>query len=148
MTLARRRNGSLMFDPFETWNSFFEDGFAPVVRRVAAPEQGVFSPPVEIAQNEDSVVLRAELPGLKKDDIELTVHRDTVTLKGSKKDETERKDGEYYYSERRYGEFARTFSLPRPVNPEAVEARYENGILQVTIPVAEEAKPRKIEIRD
>lgn len=107
----------------------------------------LFSPPVDIVQDESEVVLRAELPGVSKDEIDITIHEDSLTLRGTKKSESESKEGRYQYVERRYGEFLRTFQLPAAVDSSKVEAKFHDGVLEIRMPIADEAKPRKIDVR-
>lgn len=154
MTLIRRRTfpqaGFALAD-WDAFDDFFKGVATPLARRATAVGEtakngSYLSPPVEITEKDDMILVRAELPGVQKEDIEVTVHEDTITLKGTKKSEREKDEEGYHYSERSYGEFSRSFSLPKPVQAEGVKARFENGVLHVDIPVAEEAKPRKVEI--
>jgi HSP20 family protein len=135
--------------PLADWGSVDRlfDQFAPVgYRRGARVFQAPSGPVVEMMYDDKELVLRAEVPGIDRNDIELTVHDDTLTLKGVKRGATEKKDGEYHYSERQYGEFSRSFSLPFPVNTASVHATLKDGILEARLPIAEEAKPRRVEI--
>jgi len=103
-------------------------------------------PPVDIQETEDAYTLHAELPGLTKDDINITLENNVLRLSGERKFEKDVKKESYHRIERTYGTFSRAFALPQQVNPEGVQASFANGILTVTVPKAEQAKPRKISI--
>lgn len=108
---------------------------------------GSWVPPVDIYQNGDQeVVLKAELPDLTREDIDITVDKGTLTIKGEKKFNAEVKEESFHRIERRYGSFSRSFSLPPTVDPSKVAAEYKNGVLTVRLPLREEAKPRQIKV--
>jgi HSP20 family protein len=108
---------------------------------------GTWVPPVDIYQNGDhEIVLKAELPDLTREDIDITVDNGTLTIKGVKKLSTEVKDEQYHRIERQYGSFSRSFSLPQTVDSAKVGADYRNGVLTVRLPLREEAKPRQIKV--
>ena len=108
---------------------------------------GSWLPPVDIYQNgQHELVLKAELPDLTREDIDVTVDKGTLTIKGEKKFSTEVKDEQFHRSERQYGVFSRSFSLPPSVDPSRVAAEYKNGLLTVKLPMREEAKPRQIKV--
>jgi HSP20 family protein len=108
---------------------------------------GTWVPPVDIFQNGDhEVVLMAELPGMTRDDIDITVDNGTLTVKGEKKLSSDVKDDQYHRVERRYGTFSRSFSLPRTVDVTKVAADFKNGVLTIRLPLREEAKPRQVKI--
>ena len=108
---------------------------------------GSWAPPVDIFQNGDQeVVLKAELPDMKQEDIDVTVDNGTLTLRGEKKLSTEVKEENFHRIERRYGAFSRSFSLPRTVDTAKVAAEYKNGVLTVRLPLKEEAKPRQVKV--
>jgi HSP20 family protein len=106
-----------------------------------------WAPAVDMIDHKDEFVLRADLPGLDDKDIEVTVEDGTVTIRGERKEETEEKKEDYYYSERSYGVFARTLPLPAGVEPDKVRATFKKGVLEVHLPKAKEAKGKKIEIK-
>lgn len=154
MSLVKRFPDSGISFALGNWepiDRLFDSWISPRVGSAAGRTRGngaaVYTPPVEILQEKDEIVLRAELPGVKSEDIDITVHETTLTLKGSKKAETDEKREGYSYSERQYGEFLRTFQLPATVESEKVRAEFKDGILKVHMPLAEEAKPRKIEVK-
>lgn len=103
-------------------------------------------PPVDIQEREDGYRLQAELPGLTKDDINITLENNILRLSGERKFEKDVKKESYHRIERTYGTFTRSFALPSQVNGEGVQAAFENGVLTITVPKAEQAKPRKIAI--
>ena len=107
---------------------------------------GQWTPPCDILENADSVVLRAELPGVHEEDIEIHVEGGTLTLRGEKRFEKEECEQSYHRIERAYGDFVRTFTLPRSIDPEAISAKYERGVLELTMPKRAETKPRQIRI--
>jgi HSP20 family protein len=104
-------------------------------------------PPVDILQNGDhEVVLKAELPDMTREDIDVTVENGTLTIRGEKKASADVKEEQYHHIERRYGSFSRSFSLPRTVDTAKVAAEYKNGVLTVRLPLREDAKPRQIKV--
>ena len=104
-------------------------------------------PPVDIYQTgEHELVLKAELPDLSREEIDITVENFVLTLKGEKKLATEVKEEQFHHIERSYGSFSRSFSLPRTVDASKVSADYKNGVLTVRLPLREEAKPRQIKV--
>ena len=108
---------------------------------------GAWMPPVDIYQNGDhELVLKAELPDMTREDIDVTVDKGTLTIKGEKKFAGEVKEEQFHRIERRYGTFSRSFSLPPTVDPGRVAAEYRNGVLTVKLPLREEAKPRQIKV--
>jgi len=106
-----------------------------------------WSPAVDILEKGDSYVLNAELPGMSKDDVKITIEENVLTIKGEKKNEEEKKDENVHRLERSYGLFERSFTLPGTIKVSDIDAQFNNGILTLTLPKAEEAKPKKIEVR-
>ena len=108
---------------------------------------GAWVPPVDIYQNGDhEVVIKAELPDINRDDIDITVDNGTLTIKGEKKLSQDVREEQFHRIERRYGAFSRSFSLPQTVDTGKVAAEYKNGVLTVRLPLREEAKPRSIKV--
>ena len=108
---------------------------------------GAWIPPVDIFQNgAHEVVLKVELPDMSREDIELTVDKGTLTIKGEKKLSSDVKEEQFHRIERRYGRFSRSFSLPPTVDSNKVGAEYKNCVLTVRLPLREEAKPRQIKV--
>jgi HSP20 family protein len=109
--------------------------------------RGSWVPPVDIFENEQrDLVIKAELPDMTREDIEVTVENNTLSLKGTRKLPTDIKEEQYRRIERSYGTFNRSFSLPNTVDATRVSAEYKNGVLTVRLPFREEAKPRTINI--
>jgi HSP20 family protein len=103
-------------------------------------------PPVDIQETEEGYRLQAELPGLTKEDIDITLENNILRLSGERKFERDIKKESFHRVERTYGTFSRAFTLPQQVNAEGVQAGFENGVLTILVPKAEQAKPRKISI--
>lgn len=108
---------------------------------------GTWAPVVDIFEMGDNLVIRAEVAGLDKDDVEISVENNTLTLRGERKRETEFEEKDAYRLERSFGIFTRSFILPKTVDSTRISASYKNGVLELTIPKVEEVKPRKIEIK-
>jgi HSP20 family protein len=120
------------------WDPFRDFGFTT---------GNTWVPPVDIYQtSEHELVLKAELPDLSRDEIDITVENFVLTLKGEKKLAPEVKEEQFHHIERSYGSFSRSFSLPRTVDATKVAADYKNGVLTVRLPLREEAKPRQIKV--
>ncbi len=105
-----------------------------------------WTPPVDILETENELVLKADLPDVEMKDIKVDLENGTLSLKGHRKFEAEKKDKGYHRIERNYGSFARYFSVPETVDPEKVSAEYKNGVLTITLPKKEIAKPRSVKI--
>jgi HSP20 family protein len=103
-------------------------------------------PAMDLVETEDHFVLRADLPGLKQDDVKIEFEDGTLTVSGERKAEHESKNEGYYRVERAFGSFSRSLTLPQGIDPEAVTANFDNGVLEVRIPKPEARKPRRIEI--
>ena len=124
--------------PIVRWDPFRDFGFATV---------NTWMPPVDIFQNGDhELVLKAELPDMAREAIDITVENHTLTIKGEKKLAADVTQEQFHHIERRYGTFSRSFSLPQTVDAGKVAAEYKNGVLTVRLPLREEAKPRQIKV--
>ncbi|HGE71410.1 TPA: Hsp20/alpha crystallin family protein [Candidatus Poribacteria bacterium] len=124
------------------FDEFFN--FVPARRRELL--EGEWLPNIDVAETDDNVIVTAELPGVKQDDVSISVLNDVLTLKGEKKEEKEIKRENYHRIERSYGSFQRSVSLPTGVQADKAKATYKDGVLTVTIPKAESAKPKSIKI--
>jgi len=124
-----------MFDRF-LHGGTADDGFA-----------SSWLPAVDIVEHETEYLVNIELPGVKKDDVSISVANDVLTIRGEKKQEKETKEKSHYRTERVYGSFQRSFTLPTSVKSDKIEAYYDNGILTITLPKLEEAKPKQIEVK-
>jgi len=107
---------------------------------------GAFAPDIDLKEEADHFVLRTDLPGVKKDEIDISIKGGLLTLKGERKRESEARGKDYYYSERSFGTFSRTLELPMEVDAEKVKANYKDGVLELTLPKAEGARPRQIKV--
>lgn len=105
-------------------------------------------PAIDIADNEDEVVINAEVPGCKADDIDISVHGNTLTTSGKKRQEQEEKGKGYYHVERCYGSFRRDLNIPADVDPDNINAVCKNGVLTITLPKAEKTKTVKVKVRE
>lgn len=123
-----------------------------VVLRNIAPEFDVFNterewaPEVDITEDADTITVKTELPGMKRDDIEIDVANGVLSIKGEKKEEEEDKNRTWHRREVRYGSFTRSFTLPTDVKSDEAKASYDNGVLRITLPKEEKALHRKIQI--
>jgi HSP20 family protein len=103
-------------------------------------------PAMDLVETEDHLVLRADLPGMSEDDIEIEIKDNVLTVSGERKAEQERKDEGYYRVERAFGSFSRSLSLPEGVSADAVKASFDKGVLEIQIPKPEERKPQRVQI--
>jgi HSP20 family protein len=143
MTRLNQAPNWLNRDPFfRLVDSFFNQDVLPSEE----VSNRTWMPPVDIQETEDAYRLVAELPGLTKDDINITLENNVLRLTGERKFQKDVTKENYHRVERTYGTFARAFTLPSLVSADKVEASFENGLLTLTIPKAEQAKPRKISI--
>src|ERR671934_207360 len=116
--------------------SFADEGIA----------RGAWTPNVDIYENKDEIILEAELPGMNRDDFELTIENNVLTLRGERRFEKKDETDNYHRVERSYGSFTRSFTLPQTVSAEGATAEYKNGVLRVTLPKRAETKARRIQI--
>jgi HSP20 family protein len=140
------------YDPFRELRSLQEEVnrlFSSNLGRTFDDEgiaRGAWTPTVDIYENKDQIVLEAELPGMNREDFELTVENNVLTLRGERRFEKREETDNYHRVERAYGTFSRSFTLPQTVSGEGATAEYKNGVLRVTLQKREEVKPRRIEI--
>ena len=126
-------------------NRIFEDPFS-----LTAPSTSFFEgwePTVDVYEDKDKITVKAELPGMKKEDITVSLDNNTLTVSGERKYEEEKKDKETYRSERYFGRFQRSITLSHSVEAKGIEANYKDGVLTVSLPKSEEAKPKHIEVK-
>jgi HSP20 family protein len=107
----------------------------------------VWNPPVDVYETADSIVLKADLPEVNKDDVDISVQGNVLTIRGERKREQEVKEQNYYRMERSHGTFTRSFTLPGTVDAEKIEAGFTGGVLTVTLPKREESKPKQIRVK-
>ena len=141
------------FEPFkdlismqDKMNRLFEDSFLRSVDGEEIVAQETCYPVVDIYEKKESIVLKAEIPGLNKSDFSVTVKENILTIKGEKKQENDVDEDRFHRVERTYGSFQRSFTLPKTVDQEKLEAEYKNGVLVVTLPKVPEAKPKQINV--
>jgi HSP20 family protein len=123
------------------WNRVF--GETSLARKFAEE----WSPRVDLSETKDNYVVKAELPGLDAKDVNVSISGNVLTVKGEKKKKEEKKDEHYHSTERYYGSFQRSFQLPANVKTDKIEASFDKGVLEVTLPKTEEAKKKEIEIK-
>ena len=126
-------------------NRLFDESY-PQRRQEEDFFSGPWTPAVDIYEKQDAIVLKADLPDMKPDDIDIRIENNTLTLHGERKFEKEVKEENFHRIERSYGTFTRSFALPHTVTSEDIEANYKNGVLSITIPKKEESRPRQIKI--
>jgi len=107
----------------------------------------VSAPAVDLYEDKDDIVVKAELPGMDKENIEVNLTNSTLTIKGEKKKEEEVKEEKYYKCERSYGSFVKTLELPKDIHAEKVKASFKNGILEIRLPKTEEAKKKEMKVK-
>jgi HSP20 family protein len=126
-------------------NSIFQDFARPDDTETLAA--GNFVPPVDVYEDEHKVVLRLEVPGIRREDLDIRVEGRMLTVKGERKFESEEKEENFHRIERRYGSFVRSFTLPATVSTEEVTAQSADGVLSITLAKKPEAKPKQIEVK-
>jgi HSP20 family protein len=138
------------WDPFreavslsDAFSSLLRDSF---VRPGSSATPGVLSLPLDVVENENEFLVKASLPGIPPQDVQLTVQGDTVSIRATTKAEEERKGETWHLRERRHGAFQRSFALGTPIDSEKARAKFEHGVLTLSLPKAEAAKPRQIKI--
>ncbi|MDZ7579284.1 MAG: Hsp20/alpha crystallin family protein [Deltaproteobacteria bacterium] len=141
------------WDPFreattlqERINRLFEDAFPRARDREEDLNLGTWRPAVDIYEGETGVVLKAELPGVKKEDVSVEVKDNVLTIKGERKVDSEVKEKNYYRRERTHGSFSRSFNLQYAVNPDKIKARFKDGVLEIEVPKPEEEKTKQINV--
>ena len=128
----------------EAMDRLFDDAFT---RPINLRDGGWSAPAIDMYQTDDEVVVKAALPGFKADEVQINVTGDVLTLRGEMKHEEEKKDKAWHIREQRWGSFERSIALPTDVMADKAAADFENGILTVTLPKAEEVKPRTITVK-
>lgn len=128
----------------EAMDRLFDDAFT---RPMGLSEGFGRGPAVDMYQTDDEVVVQATVPGMKADDVQISVTGDTITIKGEVKEKVDAKEKAYHIREQRWGSFERTLALPTAVVSEKAKAEFEDGVLTITLPKAEEVKPKMITIK-
>ena len=152
MTLTRWHRPELSWTPFRQLSSLRDEidrlFEAPLssLTELSQPFSGGWIPAIDLYEDRDNYVVKMELPGMKKEEIDISLHNGVLSISGERKDEEKHEDAETYRSERFFGRFQRSVTLPAVVEGDKVNASYKDGILTVTLPKAEEAKPKQITI--
>ena len=146
MELVRWNPRRELFGLHNSINRMFNDFFSPTVSTDEALSVRGWNPVVDIYENEENIVIKAELPGVAKKDMTIDVKGRVLTLKGERSTDNEVKEDNYYRQERSYGKFERAFALPEEVDLEKINADFKDGILKIDIPKAEKSKPKQITI--
>jgi len=135
--------------PYYPVRSIFDDFFAPVLwDELPLSQQGVASLSADVWEDKDNIFVKMALPGVKKDDIKITIHQDNISISGHTKQTDEKEEkGKKYYLHTMESSFEQSFNLPTKINPDAAEAQFVDGVLQVKLPKAEEVKPKEIAIK-
>ena len=128
----------------EEINRLFDSPFGELTRRMELFNG--WAPALDLYEEKDNLIVTAELPGMKREEINISVHDGTLTISGERKYAEQNQNTEPYRSERFFGRFHRTLSLPKPVQSDKAKASYRDGVLTVTLPKTEEAKPKQIEV--
>jgi len=139
-TPARASFGRL-FDLRDELDRLFESPLSEITQTMNG-----WSPVVDLYEDKDNFIVKAELPGMKRENIEVSLHEGALTISGERKAEEKHKDAETYREESFYGRFHRTMTLPKAVKGDKVSAKYVDGVLTITLPKSEEAKPKQIEV--
>ena len=149
MTLLTRweplREFSTMQDRMNRMNRLFRESFSP-----EGPEEALtttsFAPPVDVYEDEHTITLKLEVPGIDEQDIDVRIEGNALSVHGERKIEKEEKEENFRRVERQYGSFTRSFTLPSSVDPEQVNANYDKGVLKITLAKKAEAKPKQIKV--
>ena len=145
----RGRRG--FYDPVSEMNRMFDDMLGGLTRRSGGQQQRAelteWAPAIDVVTKDGDLVIRAELPDVKQEDVDITLQNNVLTLSGERKAEQEEERGGYYVRERRYGSFSRSLTVPEGVDESKIHARYENGVLEVTVEgAAQLQEPKRIQI--
>ncbi|MBZ5721671.1 MAG: Hsp20/alpha crystallin family protein [Acidobacteriia bacterium] len=146
MTILTRWDPTREFTTLQDrMNRLFRESFWPEGREEALTTTG-FAPPVDVYEDEHSITLKIEVPGIEEKDIDVRIENNTLTVHGERKFEKEEKEENFRRVERQYGSFTRTFTLPNTVDHEKVNADYDKGVLKIALAKKAEAKPKQIKV--
>jgi len=127
-------------------NHMFDNAFTPILKEDEVVSMWHWKPKVDVYDNDTHIVIKAELPGLDKKNIDVNVNGKFLTIKGERSSENDVKVDKYHRRERSYGKFERVFTLPAEVDPDTITADYKDGVLKIHIPKPEEQKPKQITV--
>ena len=142
MTLVRYRPYRGIMSLQDEVNRLFDT----MMRPAGTTEMETWFPVCDLRETESEYIVRAELPGVSREDVKISLINNTLHIRGEKKQETEDRKGNWHHVERSYGAFERTFALPTAVSNDKIRAKFMNGVLEIVVPKTEEAKPREIRI--
>jgi HSP20 family protein len=147
MALAR-------WDPFrdmvslrDAMDRLFEESFVRPLPAWSRKAERALGLSADMYETDDNLIINADLPGVKPEDVDISIRDNVLTIQGEYKSEEENEDGNVHFRERQYGRFQRSIALPSNINTEATEATFEEGVLKMTLPKAEEAKPKQIPVK-
>ena len=146
MTLVRWTPARELTTLQDRINRFFDDSFFRAGYSDDSVTLSTWHPMVDIFDDSDKIVIKAELPGIDKKDIAIDLKDRVLTLKGERVADNEEKENRYYRRERTYGKFERSFTLPTGLNPDKIKADYQDGVLKIEVPKPQEEKPKQITI--
>jgi HSP20 family protein len=151
LSMLSRYRGRGFYDPLSEMNRLFEQMFGGTTQRPENSQQGAsvaeWAPAIDVLENDGDLVIRAEIPGAKPNDVDVTVQSGVLTISGRRQEESEEERGGYLVRERRYGSFRRSLQLPEDVDESKINARFENGVLEVRIQGAAAARePKRVQI--
>ena len=143
--------GRGFYDPLSEVNRVFDDMFGSLMRRPGNQQRAYqlteWAPAIDVVTKDSDLVIRAELPGVKQEDVDITLENNVLTVSGERKAEPEEERGGYHVRERRYGSFSRSLALPEGLDESKIHARYDNGVLEVTVEgAAAVQEPKRIQI--
>jgi HSP20 family protein len=128
------------------FEDFFNRPFLPASWRRLTTDYYGWSPAIDVIEKDDKFTVKVELPGVKEEDVDVSVAGDMLTISGEKRTESEEKKKGYYYSESSYGSFSRSVTVPSTVGVNKIEANFDKGVLEITLPKTPEVKPKKIKV--
>jgi HSP20 family protein len=128
----------------DAMNSLFQESFIRPGSMLAEDSRGMI--PLDVSENENEYVIKASMPGVKPEDVKVSVHGETLTIRGETKAQEEKKGETWHLRERRFGSYHRSVTLPAPVDASRAEARSDHGVLTLTLPKAEQAQPKQIKV--
>ncbi|MBF0121953.1 MAG: Hsp20/alpha crystallin family protein [Candidatus Omnitrophica bacterium] len=151
--LPRKQHNVVLRNPFWEFEKFhrdmsriFDQGISGDTDQDVSLWAGAWSPAVDVMDQKDAILVKADLPGLTKDDIDVVIENNVLSIRGEKKHREEQKEGDVIRSERYYGSFHRAFTLPSTVDAQKVQAKFQDGVLELQIAKKEEAKPKQIKV--
>jgi HSP20 family protein len=145
-SLTARQSSREIEETGRRFEDIFGRPFLPGIWRAFPSEEMVWAPAIDVVEEEDKFSVKVELPGVKEEDVNVSIVGDTLVIEGEKKAESEVKRKGYYYSETSYGSFSRSITIPSTVDTNNIEANCDKGVLEISLPKAPEVKPKKITI--